>query len=243
MSWNVSPIRPPAGPPPKRALEPSPALARLLGSVGFTAVGLLTAKAGLWLFGLPGEPWEQESWDFKTVTVMVASVVFGFFGMVFGAGMGLALRVRGERAEYVFSAAWHFLANGSLTAFVVWSLVLVAILGTEGSKQFVRDYGPWRAAGASLGLSMAACLVIGVAFTAAGLITPRRGLRFLPSMVLVLPVTLPLAYGQFALLGLESSLWLVIGSVIPAAAILVSRPMMDNDYRLRQQARDNPAPT
>jgi hypothetical protein len=221
-------------------LEPSPPLARLFGAVGFVALGLLTAHAGRRLLGLDADPWDQPEWDFKTVAVMVAAFLAGLLGMGFGAALGLSIRVRSERVDYALAAAWHYLANGSVAAFLTWSVVLVGLFGKDGSKQFVRDFGPWKAAGASLGLSIAACVAIAVVFSALGLISPRRRLRFVPSLVLVLPLTLPLAYAQFLILGLESRSWIAVGVAVPAVAILFSGPFIARDRRLRRQTLDHP---
>ena len=242
MPWEVAPIRPPDGPPPKYALEPSPALGRLLGAVGFTTTALLTATLGRWLFGSAAEPWDQAQWDFKTVAVMVAAFLAGFVGMLFGAGLGLSIRVASERVDYAIAAVWHYLANGSIAAFLVWSVVLVALFGKDGSKQFVKDFGPWKAAGVALGLSVAACVAIAVTFVALGLMGgPRGRLRFIPSLVLALPFTLALAYGQFALLGLESKYWIAVGAAVPGWAIFSSGAFIVRDRQVRQQSLERAA--
>jgi len=228
MSWQFNEIRPPE-PPPRKELQPSFAIVRLFGAVGFTGTGVLASKVAPRLFGMNHDLWNQPEWSAGTVALLVGCILAALVGMLFGIGIAASIRVKSDRVDYGINAVWQYLANSSIAAFVLWPLILVKLFGKNGSKQFVQDQGEVRSFLVTIGISASACVIAGVALALAGSIGPNRRAHFVPCLVLAAPITLVAAYAQFALLALESKYWIFLGIALPAVVIPFSASSMRRD--------------
>jgi hypothetical protein len=234
MTWQIDRIRPPE-PPPKVEVVPSFALGRLCGSIGFVGTGLLVAEVGRRLLGLDQAIWDQPQWTGPAFGVVVVSSIVALLGMAIGWGVASVIKVRDNRVDHLICAVWHFLANGGIAAFLLWSLILVNLFGKEGSKLFVRNQGSTRSALITIGISTGACVVASLALILIGLLKPRRRVPFLPCLLVALPWTLGAAYLQFRWLGLDSAYWLFLGIALPAAVIPFSAAFIDRDVQSRER--------
>ena len=234
MTWQIDRIRPPE-PPPKIEVIPSLALARLCGLIGFVGTGQLVAELGRRLLSLDRAIWDQPQWTGPAVGVVVVSSIVAILGMLIGLSVGSVIKVRDSRADHVICAIWHFLANGAIAAFMLWSLILVKLFGNEGSKHFVQDQGPTRAALIAIGISAGACVVVSLTLVLVGLLKPRRRVLFLPCLLVAMPWTLGAAWLQFRWLGLDSAYWLLLGIGLPAAVIPFSAALIDRDVQSRER--------
>jgi hypothetical protein len=187
MSWQVNEIRPPE-PESRRELKPSFALVRLVGAVSFSTAGILTSKLVPSLFGMNQALWDRPEWTLGTVALLIVCIVAALVGGVVGVGIAAGIRVTSDRVDYGINAVWQYLANGSIVAFLLWSLILVKLFGKDGSKHFVQDQGQLRAFLATIGISAVACVIVGTILAIAGRIAPNRRTNFVPNMLLAAPL-------------------------------------------------------
>lgn len=229
----ISPRR--SAPTPGRDLSPSPSLVRLLGSVGFSAVGLGTFALSARLFGIDTAAWSAPNWSGALVLLFVASLVAALLGGLLGFMVGGVIKVRSDRLDYGITVAWHYLANGNIIWVLLTGLVMTKFYDREGAKELFAATGTWQMSVYMLGICSAGCLLISAMLLLAGLVKEGSKPRLAPCLALSLPITLAMWYAQFYLLRIKSWDWVIVGLVFPAVLILVAAAMINRDREQRRQ--------
>lgn len=219
--------------------HPSPALCRLLGSFVFFVCGYgffikmnkvfslnLNVVGSITDFGVKG------------IVLLVVSIGVGAISSLFiGWGIGLNIDIKSEKTDFVITAIWQYLANGSIAWIMLWMLFISKIVGKENAEKFILNNG-------GITLFNIRIFVMGLAFSLSillilsvfGQIRYNKKTNFMVSLILSIPVGIFMGYFQLQMLNLSEygsyGLWAGIIApfiVIPFSAFMIER---DKDQRV-----------
>lgn len=236
MNWNRQTFEPhrPSPKYPERYRFPSPPLCRLCGAIGFTAGALLVFYVTAATFGVEHDFISTAGWEFKEIIVLGSSLLAGILCGLLGFGLGASVEVRSEHRNHLLAVIWHYLANGSILWFFLLSLVLTKVLGQTGIKQHVDHFGIWYSTFAIAGTGTIGSLACAGVLLLAGQIKYLEKPRFLPCLLLSMPISIAMGYMQFRLLEISTGYWWIISVIFPFPLIPLSTMMVARDLRQRR---------
>jgi MFS family permease len=235
MSWELKTIRPKRSPAADRRRWPSPALSRFLAGMGFSVFGISSLKVAMKLFGFDSNAWFAPVWSSQFMFLVIGSLVIGFIGGLSCLWVGMQVDVRSDSTNYVIAVFWHYLANGTLILMFLLGLVLSKNFDKEGIRKFVLDFGAERMSLYTLAISAVGSLVIAAVLFWTGLLKDNQKPHLMPCIAVTLPVGLATSYTLFAVLGIGSRDWILIGLVFSTVLVLISAYMIDRDRVARQR--------
>lgn len=215
----------------------SPPLMRLCGCLGFSLFGLGSFCLGNKIQGLNLDIWSSSFWSdlgVGGVVLLVVSFFFSFIGMFVGLSIATQIKVVSEKADFIISSFWHYLANGSMLWVMIWVMYLTKTIGKENAREFMANLGLLPK------ISMLLIPVIGYPLIAGvlllfGLLNERHKPMLLPCLIPSIPIAMGMGYVQLHLLGIVGYVWIVIGIIIPIILIPFCTFMITRDKFQRQQ--------
>jgi hypothetical protein len=212
----------------------SPSLMRFVASIFFFAVGWFSFVLMGKIFGFEVDiSLGVNEYGLKgTILVIVSLLLAVFIGIPTGLFIGGNINVKTAKTDFIISAFWHYLANGTILWVFSW-WVYIAIIG----RNLLED-------------NLFATLVLiflplicfpGVTFLL--LITEVLNIRRPPKinvcLVFLIPLVMWMCHFQQKVLLIRGSAWIIMGIVIPVVLVFISTAGMAKDMIQGEQMNKN----